>query len=238
MKIKRPIKIIAGLVVFITLPSLLFFGFLYLRYNEDLPEGTMGKEADALATKMLNALDYDSYKSTNYIEWTFRKKHHYKWQKDEQKCDVHWKEFKVELDFKDNSKSKTYVHNFLVDGEQALELQEKAIAYFNNDSFWLVAPYKVFDEGTERRLVNLDDGTQALLVTYTSGGTTPGDSYLWILNEEGKPKCFKMWTTVLPIDGLEATWSDWTTTESGAQLPTYHKLLFMGLELRDIKGTR
>ena len=46
-----------------------------------------------------------------------------------------------------------------------------------------------------------------------------------------------MWTSVLPINGLEATWSDWTTTESGALLPTFHKLLITGLEISAIKGT-
>jgi hypothetical protein len=46
-----------------------------------------------------------------------------------------------------------------------------------------------------------------------------------------------MWTSLLPIDGLEATWADWTTTESGAQLPTFHKMLVLGLEINHIKGT-
>ena len=112
----------------------------------------------------------------------------------------------------------------------------KIISYFNNDSFWLVAPYKVFDKGTQRRLVTLENNKKALLVTYTSGGSTPGDSYLWLLNDSGKPKSFKIWTSILPIDGLEATWTDWTTTESGAQLPSFHKLLIIGLEITDIKG--
>jgi hypothetical protein len=47
-----------------------------------------------------------------------------------------------------------------------------------------------------------------------------------------------MWTSILPIDGLEATWENWITTESGAQLPSFHKLLFLGLEIEDIKGTQ
>lgn len=238
MKPRKALKITAGIVIFLTLPSLLLFGFLYLRYNEDLPTGIQGEQADALATKMLNALDYESYKATNYLEWTFRRRHHYKWKKDENSCNVYWKEFKVDLDLNDYSKSKAYVHSFKVEGGQAEDLIEKATTYFNNDSFWLVAPYKIFDKGTERRLVKQEDGSEALLVTYTSGGTTPGDSYLWILDENGKPKSFKMWTTLLPIDGLEATWSHWKTTESGAQLPTYHKLLFTGIKLKDVKGTK
>ena len=120
----------------------------------------------------------------------------------------------------------------------AKALIEKAITYFNNDSFWLVAPYKVFDAGVERRLVKTQNNKDALLVTYTTGGSTPGDSYLWLLDDNGKPTAFKMWTSILPIQGLEASWSDWTITESGAQLPSFHKLLILGLEIDDVKGTK
>ena len=118
------------------------------------------------------------------------------------------------------------------------ELIDKAISYFNNDSFWLVAPYKVFDSGTERRLVDLKNSSnKGLLITYTKGGTTPGDSYLWILDENGMPNSFKMWTSILPIKGLESSWSNWTTTESGAKLPTFHNIFFLRIDITNIKGT-
>ena len=238
MKTKKTLKIITGAIVFLTLPSLLFFGFLYFKYNEDLPTGIQGEKADALAYNMLEALDYDAYKNTNSMEWTFKKRHHYKWNKSKNTCEVFWKDYKVYLDLNDNSQSKVYIHGFIIDSDLSDELIEKAIHYFNNDSFWLVAPYKVFDDGVERRLVKTDNNKDALLVTYTSGGSTPGDSYLWLLDDNGKPKAFKMWVSILPIDGLEASWSDWTTTESGAQLPTFHKLLILGLEITNIKGTK
>jgi hypothetical protein len=235
---KKILKIVGGIIVFLTLPTLLLFGFLYFKYNEDLPEGEKGEPAEQLANKMLDALDYEAYKTTDYIEWTFKSRHHYKWKKNKETCMVHWEDFKVDLDFNDAKKSKAYVHNFEVGGDQAEELIEKATKYFNNDSFWLVAPYKVFDKGTERSIVTLHNGKKGLLVTYTSGGSTPGDSYLWHLNDSGKPSSFQMWVDILPIDGLEATWNDWTTTESGAQLPTFHKMLVLGLEITDIKGTK
>lgn len=237
MKINKIIKIIIGIVIFFTLPSLLLFGFAYFKYNEDLPTGTQGEQADALAYKMLEALNYDAYKNTDYIEWTFKRRHHYEWKKEENICDVFWKDYKVRLNLKDHSQSQVFVHGFKLAGKTADELLEKALNYFNNDSFWLVAPYKIFDEGAERRLVTLENNDKALLVTYTSGGSTPGDSYLWLLEESGKPKAYKMWTSILPIDGLEASWSDWTATETGAQLPTFHKLLFLGLEIDVVKGT-
>lgn len=235
VKPKKTLKIIVGVIIFLTLPSILFFGFLYFKYNEELPTGIQSEQADALAYKMLDALDYEAYKATQHIEWTFKKRHHYEWDKVNNTCNVYWRENKVVLDLNDTSKSKVYIHNFKNESEMAQELIDKAITYFNNDSFWLVAPYKVFDTGVERRLVKTDDNKEALLVTYTSGGSTPGDSYLWLLNDEGKPTAFKMWTSILPIDGLEASWNDWTTTESGAQLPTFHKLLFLGLEINDVK---
>lgn len=238
VKPKKILKIIIGVIIFLTLPSILFFGFLYFKYNEELPTGIQSEQADALAYKMLDALDYEAYKATQHIEWTFKKRHHYEWDKVNNTCNVYWRENKVVLDLNDTSKSKVYIHNFKNESEMAQELIDKAITYFNNDSFWLVAPYKVFDTGVERRLVKTHDNKEALLVTYTSGGSTPGDSYLWLLNDEGKPTAFKMWTSILPIDGLEASWNDWTTTETGAQLPTFHKLLFLGFEINDVKTTK
>ncbi|WP_418603800.1 hypothetical protein [Hwangdonia sp.] len=236
-KSKKIFKIVTGVIIFLTLPSILFFGFVFFKYNEDLPTGIQGEKADALAYKMLESLNYEAYKNTNYIEWTFKKRHHFEWKKSENRCDVFWKEYRVNLNLQDYALSKVYVHSFKMKGDMAEGLIEEAIKIFNNDSFWLVAPYKVFDEGVERRLVKLDNNEEALLVTYTTGGTTPGDSYLWLFDEAGKPKSFKMWTSLLPIDGLEATWSDWTTTESGAQLPTFHKLLVIGIEMGVVKGT-
>lgn len=238
MKLKKILKIVLGAIIFLTLPSLLFFGVLYLKYNEPLPEGVEGKEADALATRMLTSLNENAYINTDYIEFTFKNRHKYIWYKTDNKCEVYWKDFTVILNLDNKELSKVFVASQEYEGEDKAKLTQKALDYFNNDSFWLVAPYKVFDPGTERRIVKTEDGKNALLVTYTSGGTTPGDSYLWHLDDNGKPTSYQMWTDILPIDGLSATWSDWTTTESGAQLPTFHKLLFLGLEMGEITGIK
>ena len=235
MKLKKILKITTGIVIFLTLPSLLFFGFIYFKYNEDLPVGSNPEQADVLANKMLNALNYDAYKNTNYIEWMFKSRRFYKWKKNKQTCLVSWKDYKVDLNLKDYAMSKAYIHNFSVEGEIGDDLIDKAIKYFNNDSFWLVAPYKIFDTGTKRTIVKLEDGSDGLLVTYTTGGSTPGDSYLWHLDNTGKPTHFQIWASILPIDGLKASWTNWITTETGAQLPTFHKLLFLGIENNDIK---
>lgn len=235
---KRILKIIGKVMVFLTLPSLLFFGFLYLRYNEDLPHGEQGESADQLAYKMLEALNQEAYLNTDYLEWTFKGRHHYKWYKSDKTCEVSWDDMTILLDLKNNTNSKVFAGKQEYNGIEKQDYIDKATRYFNNDSFWLVAPYKVFDEGSERRLVKTEDGNEALLITYTTGGTTPGDSYLWHLDDSGKPKSFQMWVDILPIDGFEATWSDWTTTESGAQLPTSHKFLIFNLDMGEIKGLR
>lgn len=237
MTLKKVTKIVIGAIVFLTLPSLLLYGFLYFKYNEDLPLGVPGKEADALAQNMLTALNYEAFKKTDYLEWTFKKRRHYKWKKSKQTCDVLWKDFRVNLNLKDERLHKAYIHGFVVDGDMAKELIEKATHYFNNDSFWLVAPYKVFDEGVDRQLVSYNN-EDALLVTYNTGGSTPGDSYLWLLDDTHKPHAFKMYTSLLPIDGIEASWSDWITTKNGTTLPTFHKFLAFGMEISDIKTSK
>jgi len=237
-KTKRILKIIGGVIIFFTLPTLLLYGFMYLKYDEALPTGTQGEKADQLATQMLKALNEDAYLNTDYIEWTFKGQHHYKWYKAEKTCEVYWDDFTVILDLENHDNSKVFVAKQEYDGIEKHDYIHKAESYFNNDSFWLVAPYKVFDTGVERRLVKTEANKDALLITYTSGGTTPGDSYLWHMDANGKPKSFQMWVGILHIDGLEATWNNWTTTDSGAQLPTFHKLLFLGLEMGDVKGLK
>ena len=231
MTFKKIIKISIGVIIFFTLPSLILYGFVYFKYNEELPTGLQGDEADALAYKMLNALDYEAFENTDYIEWTFKKRRHYKWYKNENNCDVLWKDYKVNINLKDPSLNKAYVHGFIIEGEVGEELIEKAVKYFKNDSFWLVAPYNVFDESAERRLVKND----GLLVTYKDENTTTQNSYLWLLDKEGKPNAVKMWTSLLPINGLEASWNDWTITESGAQLPTTHRFIFGNLGIQNLK---
>ena len=235
IKAKKIFKIILGVIIFFTLPSLLFFGFVYFKYAEDLPQINPTEKADVLANKMLEALDYEAYKNTDYIEFTFKQRHKYQWNKLENTCNVFWSHFKVELDLNEKSNSKVFVQDQAYNGVEKDKYVQKATDYFNNDTFWLVAPYKVFDAGTKRSIAKNEDGEEGLLVTYTKGGSTPGDSYLWHLDENYKPKSFQMWVDILPIGGLEATWRDWKTTETNAQLPTFHKFMFLGLELNDIK---
>ncbi len=225
---KRIFKIIGAILLLVVLG----LGVLYCTSNESLPKGEEGIEADALASKMLNALNYEAYKNTRFLEWSFRGKHFYKWDKRENIVEVSWDNNKVILDTKIPEKSKVFVDTKLIDNP---ELLKKATDYFNNDSFWLVAPYKVFEDGIKRKVVPYN-GKKALMITYTSGGSTPGDSYLWILDESGKPTSFKMWVSIIPTGGIEATWNDWTTTQSGAILPTKHQLPIGTLDMGDVKG--
>ena len=167
---KKFFKILLGLLGIIFLTGVV----LYFVYNESLPEGTPGKEADELAQKMLTAMNKDAFDATEIIEWSFRGNHFYTWKKQEGLVEVAWDENKVTLNLEDPAKSEG----------ASEETIQTALDYFNNDSFWLVAPYKVFDEGTKRSIVEYE-GKEALLVTYSSGGSTPGDSYLWFLDENG-----------------------------------------------------
>ena len=112
----------------------------------------------------------------------------------------------------------------ILKGDQNKEIVEKAIRYFNNDSFWLVAPYKIYDPGVKLNSVILPVG-HGLMVTYTQGGSTPGDTYLWILDENYFPRAWKMWVKMLPVGGVKSKWLGWKKRK-GAWFPGNFETLF------------
>jgi hypothetical protein len=235
--LKKTAKVLGLIGVGLFALMVLLTILIYINYNEPLPTGKQGASADQLADKMLDALSYEAYQETNYLSWTFKGAHQYQWNRSEGKCNVRWDNLVVDLDLINKEKSSVILEGTLYSGPDKNKYINTALSYFNNDSFWLVAPYKVYDSGVERRLVKTENG-DALLVTYISGGTTPGDSYLWHLDEKGVPTSFQMWVKIIPIGGISATWEQWLTTSSGAKLPGFHKLLFLDLVMSSVQGKK
>lgn len=216
---------------------LLSVGFIFFFKNDSLPQATPSKEADVLANKMLGALGNEAYKNTRYLEWSYRNgNHQYLWDKTMGLVDVSWDKTVVNLNLTSTDKSKVVKDGNTMVGDEKTDLVKKALSYFNNDSFWLVGPFKVFDEGTTRALVTTEDGKIRLLVTYTKGGDTPGDSYLWLLDESGIPESFKMWVQILPLKGQEASWEGWHRLETGVLLPQLHRIGPLKLDMGTVKA--
>ncbi len=226
-------KILKRLAAFMALATLTLVIILAFKH-ESLPQGKEGPEADALAHKMLKAVNHAAYQKTEYLSWQFKGIHSYEWSKDRGFVRVRWDDHFITLNLNDLDKSEVEHKGMPVDSLKRQKLTKTAWDHFNNDSFWLVAPHKVFDEGTRRSIVTNEDGTRSLLVTYSSGGTTPGDSYLWHLDENGMPTRYQMWAKIIPVGGLEATWEGWKTFDNGLTLPTNHKLLFLNLDMGEV----
>ncbi len=234
---KKFLKILLRIVGVLLLLGVIGFGILYAIYNEPIPEGKSGPAADALAEKMLKAVNNEAYTNTRYLEWSFLDgAHHYKWDKENGRVQVGWDNYEVKLNLNNPSKSEVLENGAVVIDDLKTELIATAIDYFNNDSFWLVAPFKIIDKGTERSIVTLEDGSEALLVKYSSGGTTPGDAYLWKLLPNGFPQSYQMWVKVIPIGGLEASWDDWKIMESGVALPATHKIGSITMDMGVVKA--
>ena len=215
-------KIVLGLFVSVTVALLAFIAIS----SERKPVGIPSAEADITAKAMLAAINIEAWDTTNYVAWTFFGSHHYLWDKARNLVQVTWKDYKVLLN-PNQITGKAWKGNQPVTDKQTHQLVQRAWTYFCNDSFWLNAPAKVFDPNTTRSLVTLKDGRNGLMVNYTAGGVTPGDTYVWLLDEKHRPVAWKMWVKILPIRGLEASWTDWTTLQSGALISQQHKIMGM-----------
>lgn len=210
----------------------------YFKFNEKLPVGQSGEKAEALATKMVQAVNKTAWDSTAIIGWTYHGPHVYLWDKKRNFAQVKWDNNMALINIATAS-GKVFENNVeITDATKSAKLLKNAYKYFINDAFWLNPVVKVFDEGTSRSIVTLKDGREGLLVSYKSGGVTPGDTYLWILDANGIPTSWKLWVKVVPIGGIEFTWDDWTSLPTGAKISTSHtaKGMNMTIPITDLKS--
>ena len=228
---KRIGKFLLGIFVIFAL----IIGALFLYFNETEPAGTISPDADIVAQKMMDAVNKTAWDTTGVIQWTFKGIHTFLWDKKRHLVKVTWDENEVLLNPNEIS-GKAFQNGRTLNETEGDKLVKEAWKHFCNDGFWLNAVVKVFDPGTTRSLVDLPDGKKALKVSYASGGVTPGDSYLWILDENFRPTSYKMWVGIIPIGGLEFTWDKWKTLSTGALISTFHDGGILKLDISNLKA--
>ncbi|HLF62335.1 MAG TPA: hypothetical protein VI603_01180 [Saprospiraceae bacterium] len=203
--------------------------------NKSIPRGVVGPEAEAITDSMLAAVNCDAWERLRYVAWSYQGKRHYVWDKLYNLVEIRYRDVRVLLNLN------------TIDGivwkkgeRRTIEKKRKCIAeawkFWCNDSFWLNPICKLRDGGAVRRLVSMDDDQRALLVTYTRGGLTPGDSFLWI-TEKYVPTEWRMWVRLLPIRGLKATWEQWTIIED-VRISTRHHIGPYRIVIEDLRSGR
>jgi len=225
---KKLLRILLYIIGFLFLAA--FIAWLVM--NEKEPVGTPSPEADQMAQRMMASVDKVAWDSTRWLEWDFARGHHYIWDKSRNYVHVSWDMNDVYLD------TKSVTGKAYSGGEPAAnsdKLIQDAWSLFCNDSYWLNPVVKAFDPGTERSIVDLD-GQKGLKVQYTSGGVTPGDSYVWFLDENNRPNAWKMWVKIIPIGGIHNSWEGWQELPTGAWVATTHT--FFGSKMEMISNVK
>lgn len=223
---KKLLKILGYFLLFVFIA----FFTIWLIYNEKEPTGQPGPAADQLAEKMMASVNKTAWDTTRFVQWTFANgSHSYFWDKERNFVKVDFDGCTVLLNTK-RVEGKAYQNGAEISRDQAGKMIQKAWSYFCNDSYWLNPVVKAFDPGTQRSIVTLKDGREGLKVQYKTGGVTPGDAYVWILNENGRPTAWKMWVSIIPLGGIENSWEGWQTLSTGAEISTTHTFFGRTLE--------
>ncbi|UJR79656.1 hypothetical protein [Sandaracinus amylolyticus] len=208
----------------------------FIALDRPRPHGVAGDEAELLADSMLGALRSDAWERTGAIRWTFGPSGtRHLWDRERDWARVRAGDLEVLVDLDDPSRGIATRGGVRLAGSEARRAIRDGWAQWINDSFWLIAPYKARDRGTTRSIVRVE-GRSALLVEYASGGVTPGDAYLWLLDDDGTPRAWRMWVSVLPVGGVETSWEGWITLPTGARVATRHEAGPFTLELSDVAG--
>lgn len=223
----------SAIIVGIVAVAGLVIGFVL---HEPEPKGKDTSEADVLAEKMMSSVNKVAWDTTGAVSWTFMGMNKYLWDKKRDFVRVSYGDTEVLLNTRTQD-GVAYRSGTRLEGDEAKAALERAWSSFCNDSFWLNAVVKAKDPGTERSIVELEDGRVGLKVSYTSGGVTPGDSYVWLLDDDHRPTSFKMWVQIIPVGGLEVSWENWAQLSTGAWIAQNHRASKMDVSVTHLKGT-
>jgi hypothetical protein len=205
-------------------------------FSHRLPESTPGDAAQALATKIETAVNLKAWYQIPVVSFGFRDRNQHTWDKKRGLDRVVYGKEKdqTEILFHVGSKRGIAFHNGerLTGDEEATAVKD-GYARWANDSYWLNPFTKLRDKGVTLSVPN--DDPNSLIVAFSSGGVTPGDTYRFFVGEDGKPDSCEMWVSVLPIKGAKVSWKDWKDFD-GAWLATNHRFSFgISVYLTDIK---
>jgi hypothetical protein len=167
---------------------------------------TLDTKADSVAYRLMKAHGADALASAPYLRFNFafespkgsRVIARHLWDRTTGDYRVEWKggtdSSYVALvnvqDVEDGVPAgNAYLNGEKLSGTAAKKVREKAYGRFVNDTYWLLAPLKVFDPGVNRSYV-ADSSTathDVLHLTFGDVGLTPGDEYwLYVSKETGR----------------------------------------------------
>lgn len=230
MRVFRPIPIAISLGLVAALTAVYFVSCA------TIPDGVRGPRAEALAHKMLRATNYDAWRRrTAAVSFDFAGRHQIFWDKARGLMEVRWTSDSQawSVQFGHDRTHAIVLKNGrpLPDKRQARKQLQTAYSHFINDTFWLNPLFHIYRAGAKRYLVSDDE----LRVTFSSGGVTPGDTYLFAVDSNQRVKKMTMWVKIIFLKGLWARFDDYITTETGVILATSHKVLFYNVKLTNVK---
>lgn len=191
--------------------GLLVVAMILFASCQSIPDGKTGEPAENLADRMLNAANQNTWNNqVKAVEFRFREKNSYFWDKERGLVEFTDGELKVQFS-KDTFQAIAFEDGQPLKGEELKEAVAEANGNFINDAFWLQPAFHIRSPGT--KLYAVDDST--LRVTFSSGGVTPGDTYVFHLDEKDRIRLMEMWVSIIPIDGAEAEFADYRTHEPG-----------------------
>ncbi len=192
------------------------------------PEAIIETAADTVAMKMVNAIGgLSAWSEIPYLRFDFsvdtengqRSHRRHFWDMDTGQYRLEYtmgEDTLVTVLFNTDSK----VGSAFINGEPSLQVDSDRLVArghrsFINDTYWLLAPLKVFDSGVSRGMGEAADSEHSMLtLDFDSVGYTPGDRYwLSVSDETGR---LDTWTFLLQGRDQPSTfsWVDYQSYET------------------------
>ncbi len=204
---------------------------LLLSGCRSLPEGVPGPEAEALADRMLLAINHEAWlRNTAAVSWDFRGKRRLLWDRKRDLVEVRWEDREVRFDKKTMRAVFRKAGADVTDPEERKKMLAAASRSFVNDAYWLNPLFHIRSPGAQRSLVEAG----VLKVHFPSGGVTPGDSYVFFTDKDALVTRMRLWVSSIPIPGAEAVFLRYGTSETGVKSARLYNYL-AEIEIRDLK---